>query len=187
MGRTTTETVSPPTPQAAEVAPAEGDEDSPFDQMLTQQGPGPDQPEYGVQPWAQPDPSTLSQRGAQPETGYHPDLEYIRQFNTQNSILQNIYDALVGRGRPSRFTFELQLNTRRLLTTRVTLDNIVATNLTAAGVTATLTLGTRVYTFGLQAGQTLILPLPLVIEPGTDVTFTNASGWLVGALTSAEG
>jgi len=159
---------------------------SPFPQGLVQQGPGQSDQNYGVQPHDQPPTEDRIPYGARTEAGWHPELEYIRQFEKQNKLLQQVYDAISGRARPALATIECQLNARRIMPARMTLDSIIATNLTGAGVTAVLTLGTRTYTFGLQANQTLLLPLPLVIENGTDVTFTNASGWLVGILSAAR-
>ena len=162
---------------------------SPFPQELVKQGPASAAnvgQEYGVQPWDQPPTEDRIPYGARTEGGWHPELEYIRQFEKQNALLQNLFDAVSGRARPALATIECQLNARRIMPARMTLDSIIATNLTGAGVTAVLTLGTRTYTFGLQANQTLLLPLPLVIENGTDVTFTNASGWLVGILSAAR-
>jgi hypothetical protein len=162
---------------------------SPFPQSLVRQGPGTypaGSPEYGVLPHDQPPTEDRIPFGAKTEAGWHPDLEYIHQFNDQNKLLQNIYDAIVGRVRPAVAMFECQLNTQRIMAVRMTLEWIVLTNITGAGVTATLTLGTRVYTFGLQANQTLPIPFPLVIDNGTNILFTNCSGMLVGILSAAR-
>jgi hypothetical protein len=164
----------------------EGD-DSPFDQMLTQQGPGPDQPEYGVQPWSQPEAPELSERGAVNEATFHPELEYIRQFKAQNKLLQQIYDVLAGRERPALAIQELQAGTRTVVATRFTIQYLIVTNSAGAAGNVLLTLGTRVYTFPIPAGSTISIPLPLVIEKGTDVLATNGQIFLVGHLTAAEG
>lgn len=157
-----------------------------FPQELVQQGPGPDQPDYGVQPVNQPPAPDIDKRGAFPDTGYHADLEYIRMFHSQNAILRQIYDALTGRGRPAKAMQELQAGVRTLVQARMTIENLIVTNAGGAA-TVTLALGTRTYSFPMLASSTVVLPLPLVIEKGTDVLATNGQVFLVGSLTAAEG
>jgi hypothetical protein len=165
----------------------EGPPLSPFPQGLVPQGPGSDQPGvFGVTPPdAAPEPALAA--GAEHPT-LEPEWEYIRQFNTQNALLRRIYDALTGRERPPIAMIELQAGIPIVQPVRFSIIDIILVNTTAAGITATLTVGTRVYTFGVPATDTRVVPLPLSIENGVDVTFGGeAQGYLTGHLHAAEG
>ena len=154
-------------------------------QLLVKQGPGSDLPGlFGVDPPDQPAPPSPVPEGV---TTYpwSPDLEYIEQFRHQNSILRRVYDALTGRARPGKQTIELEPGVVRVMPTRLLVETIIVVG-GAAGAAATLTVGTRVYAFAVQAFDTLVLPVALTIENGSDVVTSDFRMYLIGWPTAAE-
>lgn len=53
---------------------------------------------------------------------------------------------------------------------------------TTAAATVTLTIGTMTRTYSVPAADTRVIPLPLVIERGLDITLSASAGAVTGAL-----
>jgi len=156
------------------------------EQLLVKQGPGSDLPGvFGVDPPDQPAPPTPVPEGVT-TFPWSPDLEYIEQFRHQNELIRRVYDALTGRARPGKQTVELEPGVVRLMPTRLLVDTIILVG-AAAGAAATLTVGTRVYNFAVQAFDTLVLPMALTIEQGAEVVTSDFRVYLIGWPTQAEG
>jgi hypothetical protein len=127
-------------------------------------------PPYGVARPAQPAPDTA------PVPAFED--EYIALFNSQNALLRQIYDALVGRGNPGISIRRLPLLPGDIV---YRVERLILVNNTAAGVAVAVNVGTAAYPFALPANTTLDLPFPLNVQAGLDVTYTGEGlAYLVG-------
>lgn len=159
----------------ADVGPAA----SPFGQSLVRQGPGnPDEP-FGAR--MAPQPGAQSQRipaqpGADAAAGvgvWSPEAEYIAQFTRLVDKVDQIYDAITGRGRPAAFVRPIVNGPLRA---KLRLRRLILCNVAAAAGNGIFTVTTTDYPFRLPPNSTTVIPLDIVLDTGADILLHGIDG-----------
>lgn len=122
------------------------------------------------------------QTDANPSSGIMPEIEFDDPFERMNGTLDLIWKAVTGRDGDTEILDLAGGGARTQQHVRLRVSMFVFS--CDAAATITLAVGTGSRTFVLGGPDTKIVPLPIVVERGMDITLTatagNVSGYFVG-------
>lgn len=111
-----------------------------------------------------------------------PEIEIVDPFERMNGLLGDIFRALSNRGDDTRIWDLTGIGAAGPLSQhpRFRVRDLVVTVDAAAAVTFTVGTFSRVFNFAMA--DTKVIPLPVIIERGTDVTLAASAGTVGGYL-----
>lgn len=114
-----------------------------------------------------------------PSAGRMPEIDVVDPFDKMNSKLVEIERALSG---ADDLIWDLTGGGTVIQSQHVRFRAKTLVFDVSAAATVTFTVGTRTRTFSAATALTFAVPLPVIIERGTDVSLTASAGIVTGYL-----